>query len=122
MANHSAAFLRTVFQASNHLLSHHDVSILNHPYIHIHRATVARIHKIQFIALLIVSNNPEFTLSSCVRITFISSTWHLAQNLLQSHVSAITVLIGIADTHKTSNHKDARIQFQIYLIIPFFIL
>jgi hypothetical protein len=81
---------------------------------------VAKSHRIQLIAFLIVSNNPELGPSS-VLITCISDTWQLAQNLLQSPVSAITLLIGIADTHKTSNHIDAKIQLQIYQIL-FFIL
>ena len=68
------AFLRVFIQSSYHIVSGHEVSILNHAYRQKHKTMVAKIARHRLIAFLIVSNNPEFTLSSFVWMVFISST------------------------------------------------
>ena len=119
IASHSAAFLSTFHQASYHLLSHPDVSILNPQYIHIHSATVARIQRIQLIAFLIVSSSHELTLSSLVWIVWMSDTWHFSHHLLQSVLASAKVMLGIEDNHKTANHSDI---ISLFIVLSIFLV
>ena len=64
IASHNAAFFNIFNPASYHLLSHHDVSILNHPYIHINVAIVANKDNTKLMVLLIVVSNVGFGASS----------------------------------------------------------
>ncbi|MBQ5945441.1 hypothetical protein IJL65_03470 [bacterium] len=105
--------MSTVHPALYHFVSQPDVSILKPQYIHIHKATVANIHRIQLIAFLMVSSSPELG-SSLVRITHISSTPHLPQNLLQSELLSARVMAGIVDNHKTMTHNDIIRLFAIF--------
>lgn len=80
IANHKAAFLRVDTPDLYHLSSHPDVSILNHAYIHITKATVAKIHRIRLIVFLIVSNKEASIVGSSVPIILIQSTYSVSQN------------------------------------------
>ena len=63
MTSHIAAFLIIFNQASYHLLSPHEVNILNHAYIISTTATVANMARAQLIAFAIVSSNESLGLS-----------------------------------------------------------
>ena len=120
IANPIAAFFRIVRQSLYHLPSAPDVSILKPQYMHIHKATVARIHRIQLMAFLIVSSNPEPTFSSSVWIVLMSDTWHFPHHLLHSGFPSASMMLGIVDNHKMISHNDI-INFLLILYIRFII-
>ena len=79
IANQMAAFFSMPSQSLYFLLSHHDVSIINHAYKHKHNATVAKIHNTRFMAVLMVFIR-ESSLFCSVHGTKTQSTNLIAQN------------------------------------------
>lgn len=113
IASHNKAFFNTFNQLSYHLLSAHDVSILNHQYRQKHNTIVAKIPKHQLIAFLITVNKFAFGQSSLVWIVFISLTLHFAQNQLQLLLWA-KVIEDIVTIHIIANHNINLLMFSIY--------
>jgi hypothetical protein len=100
IASHNAAFLRVFSQASYHLLSPQDVSILNHAYIQITKATVAKIPSIQFMVDLMVSSKEDDGHSSVFITCLIPGT-----NLYISSQNHALACCGIVHIVTTTNHN-----------------
>ena len=113
IANHNAAFFRVFNPASYHLLSPHDVSILNQAYRQIHNAMVAKIPKIQFIVFFIVSSNADEGHSSVPITLRIPGTNHKgsSQNQLAKHVHGIMLLANMF------SHNATMIQYNVFFIL-----
>jgi len=114
IANHMAAFFSMLNHPLYCLLSHHDINILNHAYIHKTNDIVASIHKNRFIHTLRAWINESSWFSS-VQGTHVHLTPILSQN-----AQALT-LIGIEyDENVRRNHK--QIMINLFIVIVWFIV
>jgi hypothetical protein len=116
MTSHIAAFLIIFNQASYHLLSPHDVNILNHAYIISTTATVANMARAQLIAFAIVSSNESLGLS----FDFIKSKPGMSlKRSLQNQPSCAKVIVGTKLNNATLSQTKVSNQYNIFFIMVF---